>query len=119
MRRINVAFFTVCVGAALFGGYILGVTGRSPAVSKPADGWEGTKEQAQDAVRRWSIKARQSEDSVRQSWSPRSMFVPTRNQGSGMLCIELRLKPGNLGGSPVYCYRDQTTDLVADYSDVE
>jgi len=53
------------------------------------------------------------------------MFIPTRNQGQGMLCIELRLRPGDLGGSPVYCYQDdffkpdERTKLVAEYSDVE
>lgn len=42
-----------------------------------------------------------------------------------MLCIQLQLKPGNLGGSPVYCYeddffeRDEVIKLVAEYSDVE
>ena len=42
-----------------------------------------------------------------------------------MLCIQLELKPGNLGGSPVYCYqddffeRDKAMELIAEYSDVE
>ncbi len=42
-----------------------------------------------------------------------------------MVCIELDLKPGSLGGSPVYCYQDdfskpeEAMKLVADYSDVE
>lgn len=53
------------------------------------------------------------------------MFIPTRNQGQGMLCIQLQLKPGNLGGSPVYCYendfleRGELIKLVAEYSNVE
>jgi hypothetical protein len=53
------------------------------------------------------------------------MFIPTRNQGQGMLCIQLHLRPRNLGGSPVYCYQadffkpEETTKLVAEYSDVE
>lgn len=42
-----------------------------------------------------------------------------------MLCIQLQLKPGNLGGSPAFCYeddffeRDEVIKLVAEYSDVE
>ena len=118
MRKRNVALLAVC--AVLFsGGYGIGVTGRSPAVSKHADDWDGTKEQARDAIRRWSIKAQESEVSVQQHRFPRSMFIPTPNQGSGMMCIELRLERSAVGGSPVYCYRDETTDLVAEYSDVE
>lgn len=79
----------------------------------------------QDAIRRWSLKAAMSEEDVRQNWTPRAMFIPTRNQGQGMLCIQLQLKPGNLGGSPVYCFedgsfkRDDVIQLVAEYSDVE
>lgn len=47
------------------------------------------------------------------------------DSGSGMLCIQLQLKPGNLGGSPVYCYEDdfverhQVIKLLAEYSNVE
>jgi len=76
-------------------------------------------------MHRWSLKSRQSEQRVRESYRPRAMFIPTRNQGQGMLCIELRLRPGDLGGSPVYCYQDdfftpdERTKLVAEYSDVE
>lgn len=42
-----------------------------------------------------------------------------------MVCIELALKPGSVGGSPVYCYQDdffepeENKKLVAEYSDVE
>ena len=119
MSRTNAALLTVCAGALFLGGYGIGITGRAPTVSKHADDGDGTEEQAGDAINRWSIKARQSEESVKQHWSPRSMFIPTRNQAAGMMCIELRLKPGSLGGSPVYCYRNETTDLLAEYSDVE
>lgn len=85
----------------------------------------GMEPLVQDAIRRWSLKAGMSEEDVRQNWTPRGMFIPTRNQGQGMLCIQLQLKPGNLGGSPVYCYeddffeRDEVIKLVAEYSDVE
>ncbi|WP_422056838.1 hypothetical protein [Sphingomonas sp.] len=83
------------------------------------------KPQIDDAVRRWSQKSRQNEQIVREAYQPRSMFIPTRNQGQGMLCIELRLRLANLGGSPVYCYQadffkpDERATLVAEYSDVE
>ena len=76
-------------------------------------------------MHRWSLKSGQAERSVRELYLPRSMFIPRRNQGQGMLCIELRLRPGNLGGEPVYCYQDdfrkpgERTKLVAEYSDVE
>jgi hypothetical protein len=42
-----------------------------------------------------------------------------------MVCIELAIKPGGVGGSPVYCYQDdfskphENMKLVAEYSDVE
>ena len=81
--------------------------------------------QIADAIQRWSLKSRQSKQRVRKRYQPRSMFIPTRNQGQGMLCIELRLRLGHLGGSPVYCYQDdfskpdERTKLVAEYSDVE
>lgn len=81
--------------------------------------------QIQDAVHRWPLKSHQNEESVRKSYRPGAMFIPTRNQGQGMLCIELRLRPGDLGGSPVYCYKDdfskpdEKTKLIAEYSDVE
>ncbi len=66
-----------------------------------------------------------SEEEVWRYWSPRTMFIPTRNQGQGMLCIQLRPEPGSVGGSPVYCYQDdffkpeEKMKLVAEYSDVE
>ncbi len=85
----------------------------------------GLEPQIEDAIHRWSLKSRESAESVRELYQPRSMFIPTRNQGEGMMCIKLDLKPGNLGGSPVYCYQDhfvkpdKTPKLVAEYSDVE
>lgn len=83
------------------------------------------KPQIQDAIRRWSLKNGQSEQSVREHYKPRSMFFPTQNPSDGMLCIELAMELGGAGGSPVYCYEDnflkpeETIKLVAEYSDVE
>lgn len=42
-----------------------------------------------------------------------------------MVCIELAIKLGGVGGSPVYCYQDDFSEpdgnvkLIAEYSDVE
>ena len=36
-----------------------------------------------------------------------------------MTCIELKLREFDVGGEPVYCYKNNTTELVAEYSDVE
>lgn len=120
------------VGGVLFiAGYWIGrmnepLPAESSALNRgPDEHLDGAKPLVQDAIRRWSLKAAMSEEDVRQNWTPRAMFIPTRNQGQGMLCIQLQLKPGNLGGSPVYCYeddffeRDEVIKLVAEYSDVE
>lgn len=98
----------------------------SSAINRgPDEELDGAEPLVQDAIRRWSLKAAVSEEDARQNWTPRAMFIPTRNQGQGMLCIQLQLRPGNLGGSPVYCYeddfskRDEVIELAAEYSDVE
>lgn len=97
----------------------------SPAKSLTDSELARLKPQVKDAFRRWSIKTQQSEQTVRENRDPRSMFIPTRNQGQGMVCIELAIKPGGVGGSPVYCYQDdfskphENMKLVAEYSDVE
>lgn len=75
--------------------------------------------QVEDAARRWAAKAGGSPQRVLQQYQPRSMFIPTTNQGLGMTCIELKLRDFDVGGEPVYCYKNNTTELVAEYSDVE
>jgi hypothetical protein len=119
--RIGKTALLSLAGAALFiAGYWTGAP-----MHQPTEGLDGAERQVQDAIRRWSSKAAMSEENVRRNWSPRAMFIPTHNQGQGMLCIQLHLRPGNLGGSPVYCYEvdpfkpDETMTLVAEYSDVE
>lgn len=90
-----------------------------------SDALLGAEPLVRDAIRRWSSKAEMPQDEVRRTWSPRGMFIPMRNQGQGMLCVELRLRLGDVGGSPVYCYQSDSTKqnepvkLVAEYSDVE
>lgn len=125
------ALLSLAGGALFITGYWIGIVdvplpAESSALNRePDEELERADPLVQDAIRRWSLKAATSEEDVRQSWTPRAMFIPTRNQGEGMLCIQLQLKPGNLGGSPVYCYeddffkRDEAIELVAEYSDVE
>ena len=117
--------FGMCVLAFVAGIFVGKATPTSPAKSVSNADLVKLEPQIQDATRRWSLKNRESEQSVRESYEPRSMFIPTRNQSQGMVCIELALKPGGVGGSPVYCYQDdflkpqENIKLVAEYSDVE
>jgi hypothetical protein len=118
-------------GVLFIAGYWIGrinvpLSAESGALNRGLDDeLDGAEPLVQDAIRRWSLKAAVSEEDVRQNWTPRAMFIPTRNQGQGMRCIQLQLKPGSLGGSPVYCFEDdvsgpnETIKLVAEYSDVE
>ncbi|MDT0510043.1 hypothetical protein [Novosphingobium sp. MMS21-SN21R] len=131
MRIGKTALLSLAGGALFFAGYWIGMgnvpqlTESSALNSNLAEDLDGAERQVEDAIRRWSSKAAMSEGDVRRNWSPRAMFIPTRNQGQGMLCIQLQLQPGNLGGSPVYCYQagffesEEATKLVAEYSDVE
>ncbi|MCJ1960230.1 MULTISPECIES: hypothetical protein [Novosphingobium] len=127
MRIQTIVLIGIYSSALLVAGYGLGNfegsrhSAPSPlkVLEYPAERWIGTDEQVQDAVERWARKTTASNAEILQHRKPRSMFIPTRNQGSGMLCIELELERGALGGSPVYCYENQTTKLVAEYSDVE
>lgn len=75
--------------------------------------------QVEDAAMRWAAKSGGSPQRVLQQYQARSMFIPTTNQGLGMTCIELKLRGFDVGGEPVYCYKNNTTELVAEYSDVE
>lgn len=131
MRFDKIGLLSFAGGALFIAGYWIGMktvplSAESSAPNRErAEELDGAEPLVQDAIRRWSLKAAMSEEDVRQSWTPRAMFIPTRNQGQGMLCIQLQLKPGNLGGSPVYCYqddffeRDEAMELVAEYSDLE
>lgn len=83
--------------------FIAGIFGSRNTLTSPAKSLADSelarlKPQVQDAFRRWSIKTQQSEQTVRENREPRSMFIPTRNQGQGMVCIELAIKPGGVGG---------------------
>lgn len=127
--RVRTRALLSLIGMLLFViGYLIGskmAESHNPQYRDAAEALDGADQQVADAIRRWSLKSAMSEKDVRRDWSPRAMFIPTRNQGQGILCIELHLQPGNLGGSPVYCYQDdflkpnETLKLVAEYSDVE
>ena len=131
MRIGSIAWQCLGAGALFIAGYWLGSANAPPANEnsaldvQAADAWNGAEPEVQDAIQRWSLKAAMPEEDILRMWSPRAMFIPTRNQGQGMLCIQLQLRPGNLGGSPVYCYEDdffrpkEATKLLAEYSDVE
>lgn len=100
-------------------------TGTAQLNRNVVENLDGAGPAVQDAIQRWSQKAAISQENVQRNWLPRAMFIPTRNQGQGMLCIQLQIKQGNFGGSPVYCYDDDTSKpsetlmLVAEYSNVE
>lgn len=80
---------------------------------------DGSHEQFEDATKRWSTKSGMPMERILAGYGRRSMFIPTTNQGSGMTCIQLQITDGSLGGEPVYCYKDETIELLAEYSDVE
>lgn len=44
---------------------------------------------------------------------PKVTYFPTKN------CIELELEWGWAGGTPIYCYKQDTRQLIEEYSDVE
>ena len=95
---------------------IAGVVGCSTASIPSSDNkemidWNGSKAQAEDAMRRWAPKADESLGMVRKGWSPSLMAFPTKN------CIQL--SPNGVGGAPIYCYRANSLELVEEYSDVE
>lgn len=74
--------------------------------------------QALDALERWAVK------NSRPSFSPKDfamqkIFIPTQNQGDGQSCVSLTPNPPEPSGTPVYCYRNETLQLVAEYTDVE
>ncbi|MGB3806589.1 MAG: hypothetical protein WA936_05265 [Erythrobacter sp.] len=121
MHLGKTALLGLAGGVLFIAGYWIGM----PNVPPPDGQLEGQEPLVQDAIRRWSLKAATPEKIVRENWTPRAMFIPTHNQGQGMLCIQLQLKSGNLGGSPGYCYeedffdKDGTIELVVEYSDAE
>ena len=118
MRLARPTFIAACAAAIFVAGLFVGLwLNRAPAARDAHPAW--TEPQLRDAIRRWSLKSAEPEADARQSRSPRAMFIPIRNQGDGLTCIELELQSGSVGGSPVYCYRNHTNELAAEYSDVE
>ena len=104
--------FAVVTGVALAAGYGMGsVSSVQDEREREMVDWNGSKAQAEDAMRRWAPKAGESLERVRQGWSPRLMAFPSKN------CIEL--EPDGVGGAPIYCYRSNSLDLLEEYSNVE
>ncbi len=118
MRISYVIVAGLTAGALFFAGYQTGVS-KDPTVRPVVNDETASPLQVRDSLRRWSIKSRYPLNRMQHEVSPRSMFIPTTNQGSGMTCIQLRLQSFDVGGEPVYCYEDDTTKLVAEYSNVE
>ncbi|QIK78453.1 hypothetical protein G7077_05605 [Sphingomonas piscis] len=85
------------------GGYMLGSLNRAPDVSPARNDSASPRYEAQvaDAYRRWAKEGGLSEEDARAQWpSARTMFIPTRDQGSGVNCIELVLERGGVGVIP-------------------
>ena len=75
--------------------------------------FHGSASQIDDAIARWGAKSHQSKADVIKSRYPKVTHFPTKN------CIELGLEWGWAGGTPIYCYKQDTTQLIEEYSDVE
>jgi hypothetical protein len=122
MRLARPTLMAVCAAAIFVAGCLIGSSLKSASSSATDEHPRWTEPQLRDAIHRWSLKSGQSEADIRHHRRPRAMFIPTRNQADGITCIELELERGSLGGSPVYCYQDDTgnrANLAAEYSDVE
>jgi hypothetical protein len=109
----------VVVAVALAIGYAIGSASppRTPSYDD-FDDWNGSKAQAEDAMRRWAHKGiggnrtpQQMLAEVHAGYRPRLMAYPSKN------CIQL--EPDGVGGAPIYCYRANSLDLLEEYSNVE
>lgn len=111
--------FVAVTIVALVVGYAIGASAAERASRRPnMEDWNGSRAQAEDAMRRWAPKGigghRSPEEMlalVRQNYTPQLMAYPTKN------CI--RLHPDSVGGAPIYCYRANSLDLLEEYSNVE
>lgn len=75
--------------------------------------WDPNNRIAQDAARRWAEKTHQTVAEVRNEYVPVSVSTGTRD------CVQLIFPDYSLGGTPTYCYRAGTLELVEEHSDVE
>jgi hypothetical protein len=104
---------------ALAVGYAIGSRSNDHVARYPdMHNWNGSRAQAEDAMRRWAPKGiggdrtpQQMLALVHQHYSPRLMAYPTKN------CIQL--EPDCVGGAPIYCYRANSLDLLEEYTNVE
>lgn len=112
--RTSKLFVYFLVAALAFALGFLAASGSSERVLEtfPVD------PQAADALKRWSEKSGQGRLDY-EDYAFDKMFIPARNQGDGEFCVSVRPKAPELGGIPVYCYRNGTTELSREYSNVE
>jgi hypothetical protein len=111
-------FFAVVI-VTLVVGYAVGSSSNRHASRYPKmQDWNGSRRQAEDAMRRWAPKGiggqRTPEEMlalVREHYSPQLMAYPNKN------CIQLH--PDGVGGAPIYCYRANSLVLLEEYGDVE
>ena len=104
---------------ALVIGYVIGAYPMERASPLPKmEDWNGSRAQAEDAMRRWAPKGIGGQRTpaqmlalVHEGYTPQLMAYPTKN------CIQL--VPDGVGGAPIYCYRANSLDLLEEYSNVE
>jgi len=116
MKKAKIAAATI-VGAALVYpiysvGYHRGHVAALMRERRVVD-FHGSVTQIEDAIARWGAKNHQSKADVLKAHYPKVIYFPTKN------CIELELEWGWAGGSPIYCYKPDTKQLIEEYSDVE
>ena len=106
-------FRAAAIGAAILGVGCTSLAETRVEVSPNQDmlDWKGSSAQAENAMRRWAPKAGETYERVKRGWSPRLMAFPTKN------CIQLW--PKGPGGTPIYCYRANSLELLEEYSDTE
>ncbi len=126
MRKIAIliAVASVCSILAYALGYEAGK--RNEAIKKTdPEAWKSSiyadRPIVQDAIRRWAQKNKVSPQRAMEGRLIVWMNFPDR------ACVSLSLRPGSVGGVPVYCYAGdnsgaiykQTTRLIEEYSNVE
>ncbi|WP_179043826.1 hypothetical protein [Sphingobium lactosutens] len=116
MKRGKIAAAAIIGVAALYAiysaGYQRGHTSALLRERRVVD-FRGSAAQIDDAIARWGAKNHQSQADVLKAHYPKVTYFPAKN------CVELELEWGWAGGSPIYCYKPNTRQLIEEYSDVE
>lgn len=116
MKRAKIAAAAIGVAAAIYAIYSVGYhRGHVAALMRErlVVDFHGSASQIDDAIARWGAKNHQSKPDVMKARYPKVTYFPTKN------CIELELEWGWAGGTPIYCYKQDTRQLIEEYSDVE